>query len=176
MFGRREKKLAEQLRQERELHERDLQELNKLRYELDLEKQVQSLYHQKLQDLEAQKNALAQELERRAKQQQESLEAELLRRREAEEERLRQKLAAFSRNYNYYLAQIKLLMDVLTRASITVGESFLTAENADPEKTFQSIIDSEIHSEAFLAAAQQAGPENPPAAGEAPPAPKEAKV
>lgn len=173
MFGRKKKALDEALCQERMAHASDLQELHKLRSQIDSEKQslknLQDTYRQKLRELETNEDDFQEERARRLRE----VDEEVERRRSAldEEIRLRKKLAeesiqknltALQDNYSYYLSQLKLLMDVLTKVSITVGETVLTREDMDTAELFQTMFSAQIGSKAFPLTRQDPKPEASP--------------
>ncbi len=173
VFGRKAKKLEEALQQERMTHARDLQEFHALRSGIDSEKQslkkAQDDYQQKLKELEIDKITfqeerarLFQEFDTEVSQRQNALDEEIRLRKQLAEEQIRKDLTALQDNYSYYLAQLKLLMDVLTNVSITVGETVLTQEDTDTAELFQTLFRTQLDSKDFPLTRQKRQTEDAP--------------
>lgn len=169
MFGRKKKELKEE-HQECEAYAHDLQELRALQSEIEKERQslkkLQDTCRQKLSELDADKEALReerarllQEFDAETKQKREALEEEILLKKRQTEEHLQKNLTAFRDNYNYYLSQLKLLMDVLTKVSVTVSEAVLTPEDKNTSELFQTMFSTQIDPKTFLRAQQDGNSE-----------------
>ncbi len=147
MFGKMRMRLERELREEREAHARDLEELEALRDKVEPERQelkkLQDACQKELRELEDQKRVLEEEL--------------FLRKKEAEEH-IHKNVTALSDNYNYYLSQLKLLMDVLTKVSISVGGLFLIQEDIDTAELFRTMFSGELDPETFLRKEEETGP------------------
>lgn len=177
MFGKKRRELEEKLRLEREAHERDLQELKELRANIELKEQtlaeMQSALEHKIQEMNdrsrqfaEERTRLINELQEEIRKKRETLDAEIAKNRACAEMQLNSKLEAFSSNYNYYLSQLKLIMDILTKASVTAGKTFLHQDEKDTAKLFQTIFNSELDERAVFQLPQQARAENAPKATE----------
>lgn len=173
MFGRKAKKLEEALQQERSAHVRDLQELRALRSGIDSEKQslkkAQDDYQKKLEELEIDKITfqeerarLFQEFDTEVSQRRNALDEEIRLRKKLAEEQIRKDLTALQDNYSYYLSQLKLLMDVLTNVSITVGKTVLTQEDTDTAELFQTLFSTQLDSKDFPLTRQDRQAEDAP--------------
>ena len=169
MFGKKRRELEEKLHLECEAHERDLQELNALRAGLELKErtlvEMQSAFEQRIQEMDEKSRLFAEEravligeLQTEIKQKRAALDEEIAKDRVCAEMQLNGKLEAFSNNYNYYLSQLKLIMDILTKASMTAGKSFLYQDEEDTAKLFQSIFNSELEERVVLQLPQQSRP------------------
>ena len=64
------------------------------------------------------------------------------------------------------MSQLKLIMDILTKASVSSGKTFLHQDEADTAKLFQTIFNSELDERAVFQLPQQARAENAPKATE----------
>ncbi len=170
MFGKKNTDLEQQLCREREAHARDIEELEALRGRLEPEQQelkkLQDACRKELRELEELKCAFeeaqasrAQALDLEEKQRQEAFDAELLLRKKETEENIHKNVTALSDNYSYYLSQLKLLMDILTKVSITVGKSFLTQEGVDTAELFREMVNDEIDPGTFLRTEHETGPQ-----------------
>ncbi len=122
----------------------DLQ-LEVLQRRIDLQTEID----QKRAELEAELDQKRAELEEELDRKRAELEKELDQQREEAERAIQKKTRAFSDNYNYYLSQLKLVMDMLTRSATRVGERFIVDENADPTTLFRSEMSSGLNPELF---------------------------
>lgn len=147
----------------------DLQ-LEVLQRRIDLQTEID----QKRAELEAELDQKRAELEEELDRKRAELEKELDQQREEAERAIQEKTRAFSDNYNYYLSQLKLVMDMLTRSATRVGERFIVDENADPTTLFRSEMSSGLNPELFSQTRQpvwmkteETGPDRASAAAEA---------
>ena len=147
----------------------DLQ-LEVLQRRIDLQTEID----QKRAELEAELDQKRAELEEELDRKRAELEKELDQQREEAERAIQEKTRAFSDNYNYYLSQLKLVMDMLTRSATRVGERFIVDEDADPTTLFRSEMSSGLNPELFSQTRQpvwmkteETGPDRASAAAEA---------
>lgn len=152
--------LSEALRAETEAHGKDLAELEELRGRAAAEEQrfqqMQEALRQERADLSMQAERLKEQkyaavltlkeirerqrlqLAAEAEDAREALKREIAEERARARDELLAKVQSFSDNYGYYLSQLKLMMDLITKAATNTGKVFLTADSADTETLFRS--------------------------------------
>lgn len=168
MFGKKKRELeaqiadlAQRLIEKQEECERVTRELDALKERLDLEertlKELQDACRQKLSDMDGKSRQfeyehakIIQETQEESDRQRAELEREIKDNREKAGADLSERVRAFSDNYNYYLSQVKLIMDMLTRAAIKTGESFLT-DDRDTTELFRNEMSEGLNSGVFHA-------------------------
>lgn len=99
---------------------------------------LRDLYRQKNQDFDDAKDEKEQSFARDQAIQRHNLENEIRDNRQANQDYVTQTVKTFGESYNYYLGQIKLLMDALGKVATQTGEALFAGENADLKERFGS--------------------------------------
>lgn len=97
---------------------------------------LRDLYKQKKQEFDDSKEEEEKSFARDQALKRHNLENEIRDNRNANQEYVTQTVKTFSESYNYYLNQIKLLMDALGAAATRTGEALFSAENANLKERF----------------------------------------
>lgn len=92
---------------------------------------LKELYARKSQELNSVMEEKEQRFAREMARQRAKLEIELRDSRQASQEYVTDSVKTFSDSYNYYLNQVKLLMDTLSGVATQTGEDLFTGENDD---------------------------------------------
>ena len=92
---------------------------------------LKDLYARKSQELNAIMEEKEQKFAKEMARQRAQLEIELRDNRKANEEYVTDSVKTFADSYNYYLSQVKLLMDTLSDVATQTGEDLFTGENDD---------------------------------------------
>lgn len=140
------------------------QELDQAENTTNEAKKAKADYCQKLQQLKEEREEIrkklndelkAEQAEARRKfneeleQKRKALAMELEAKRTNMEEEMLKRVKLYSDSYNHYLSQLKLIMNIITKAAVTVGEGFLRDQDNSIDEMFQaeigsSLIDSNI--------------------------------
>ncbi len=105
---------------------RDEAEVSKAEYEA-----LKELYARKAQELTSAMEEKEQKFAREVARQRAKLEIELRDSRQASQDYVTDSVKTFSDSYNYYLNQVKLLMDTLSGVATQTGEDLFSGENDD---------------------------------------------
>ena len=132
---------------EAQLRNTDLDALKEQAKETIAEYQgLKDLYARKIEEFENGKEEKEQAFARDAALQRHSLENEIRDNRQANQEYVANTVKTFSESYNYYLNQIKTLMDALGNVAARTGEALFEAENADLKDHFGRQMVEELKS------------------------------
>ncbi len=96
---------------------------------------LKELYTKKIQAFEDGREEKEQAFAREAALERHSLENEIRDNRQASQEHVRSTVKSFSESYQYYLSQIKLMMDALGEAAARTGEALFAEEGEGDLKT-----------------------------------------
>ena len=107
---------------------------------------LKDLYTRKIEAFENGKEEQEQAFARDAALQRHSLENEIRDNRQANQEYVANTVKTFSESYNYYLNQIKTLMDALGKVASQTGSALFEAENADLKDHFGRQMVEELKS------------------------------
>jgi len=122
---------------EAKLADTDLEQLKEKAKETIAEYEgLKDLYSRKINDFDNSKEEQEQAFAREAALQRHSLENEIHDNRVANQEFVAKTVKTFSESYNYYLNQIKTLMDALGNVAARTGNALFDAENADLKEHF----------------------------------------
>ena len=132
---------------EAQLRDTDLDALKEQAKETIAEYQgLKELYSRKINEFENGREEKEQAFARDAALQRHSLENEIRDHRQANQEYVASTVKTFSESYNYYLNQIKTLMDALGKVATRTGEALFEAENADLKDHFGRQMVEELKS------------------------------
>lgn len=109
---------------------------------------LKELYTRKSQELNAAMEEKEQKFAREMARQRAKLEIELRDNRQASQEYVTDSVKTFSDSYNYYLNQVKLLMDTLSDVATQTGEDLFTGENDDLKTRIGHQIREQLDSDA----------------------------
>lgn len=122
---------------EKQLADSDLDTLKEKARETIAEYEgLKDLYNRKISEFEEGREEKEQAFAREAALQRHSLENEIHDNRVANQEFVAKTVKTFSESYNYYLNQIKTLMDALGNVAARTGNALFDAENADLKEHF----------------------------------------
>ena len=117
---------------ESQLADRDLEQLKEEARTKQAEFEgLKDMYAQKIQDFNDSKEEKEQEFAKEAAVRRHNLENEINDHREASQEFVSSTVRNFAESYNYYLNQIKLLMDALGDVASRTGEALFSADHKD---------------------------------------------
>lgn len=164
-------------------HQADRQALTSLQERIELEergfRELRATCQQKLEAMDEEAERFRQqqrEVVSKLRERKERQETELMQEAEAARAALKQelnegrmrshnetlaRLQAFGDNYSYYLSQIKLMMDLLTKAATNTSAMFLTAEDVDLDQIFEAEISASLDQDIF-GPSQREGAEDEP--------------
>ena len=97
---------------------------------------LRELYKQKNQEFDDSIEEKEQTFARDQAIQRHNLENEIRDNRQANQDYVAETVRTFGQSYNYYLGQIKTLMDALSRVAAQTGETLFSGENADLKDRF----------------------------------------
>ena len=97
---------------------------------------LRELYKQKNQEFDDSREEKEQTFARDQAIQRHNLENEIRDNRQANQEYVAKTVRTFGQSYNYYLSQIKTLMDALSNVAAQTGETLFAGENADLQDRF----------------------------------------
>ncbi len=139
------------LREQLEAANRQIAALKDQLHDFDLEKEkeataalkaeyegLRNLYRQKNQEFDDSKEEKEQTFARDQAIQRHNLENEIRDNRQANQDYVANTVRTFGESYNYYLNQIKVLMDALGSVAAQTGEALFSQENADLKARFDS--------------------------------------
>lgn len=108
---------------------------------------LKELYAKKIQAFDAAKEEKEQDFAREAALARHNLENEIRDNRQANRDYVRSTVKTFSDSYNYYLDQIKILMDALGNAAAQTGEMLFMASNEDLKTKFGQQVAYKLQSD-----------------------------
>lgn len=117
---------------------------------------LRELYRQKNQAFDDSKEEKEQSFARDQALQRHNLENEIRDNRQANQDYVAKTVRTFGQSYNYYLSQIKTLMDALSSVAAQTGETLFSAENNDLRDRFGTQMQE------YLEAGKGHTPEEPP--------------
>ena len=139
------------LREQLEAANRQIAALKDQLHDFDLEKEketaaalkaeyegLRNLYRQKNQEFDDSREEKEQTFARDQAIQRHNLENEIRDNRQANQDYVANTVRTFGESYNYYLNQIKVLMDALGNVAAQTGEALFSQENADLKERFDS--------------------------------------
>ena len=139
------------LREQLEAANRQIAALKDQLHDFDLEKEketaaalkaeyegLRNLYKQKNQEFDDSREEKEQTFARDQAIQRHNLENEIRDNRQANQDYVANTVRTFGESYNYYLNQIKVLMDALGSVAAQTGEALFSQENADLKARFDS--------------------------------------
>ncbi len=139
------------LREQLEAANRQIAALKDQLHDFDLEKEketaaalkaeyegLRNLYRQKNQEFDDSREEKEQTFARDQAIQRHNLENEIRDNRQANQDYVANTVRTFGESYNYYLNQIKVLMDALGSVAAQTGEALFSQENADLKARFDS--------------------------------------
>ena len=139
------------LREQLEASNRQIAALKDQLHDFDLEKEketaaalkaeyegLRNLYKQKNQEFDDSREEKEQTFARDQAIQRHNLENEIRDNRQANQDYVANTVRTFGESYNYYLNQIKVLMDALGNVAAQTGEALFSQENADLKARFDS--------------------------------------
>lgn len=139
------------LREQLEAANRQIAALKDQLHDFDLEKEketaaalkaeyegLRNLYRQKNQEFDDSKEEKEQTFARDQAIQRHNLENEIRDNRQANQDYVANTVRTFGESYNYYLNQIKVLMDALGSVAAQTGEALFSQENSDLKARFDS--------------------------------------
>ena len=97
---------------------------------------LKELYHRKNEEFDSQKEEREQAFAREAAAERFSLEEEIQDNRQANMEYVTRTVKTFGESYNYYLNQIRALMDALGAVATRTGEALFSGDNEDLKTKF----------------------------------------
>lgn len=97
---------------------------------------LRELYRQKNQEFDDTKEEKEQDFARDQALQRHNLENEIRDNRQANQDYVAKTVRTFGQSYNYYLSQIKTMMDALSDVAAQTGETLFAGENADLSDRF----------------------------------------
>ena len=97
---------------------------------------LRDLYRQKNQEFDDSRDEKEQAFARDQALQRHNLENEIRDNRQANQDYVSKTVRTFGQSYNYYLGQIKTLMDALSNVAAQTGETLFAGENADLRDRF----------------------------------------
>lgn len=122
-----------------QLHDFDLEKEKETAAALKAEYEgLRNLYRQKNQEFDDSKEEKEQTFARDQAIQRHNLENEIRDNRQANQDYVANTVRTFGESYNYYLNQIKVLMDALGSVAAQTGEALFSQENADLKARFDS--------------------------------------
>ena len=107
---------------------------------------LKELYSKKIQAFDDDKEEKEQAFARQAALERYNLDNEIKNNRQSNEEFVSSTVRTFSESYNYYLNQIKLLMDALGKVASSTGEALFSQENEDLKASFGLRMAEELRS------------------------------
>lgn len=117
---------------------------------------LRDLYRQKNQEFDDTKEEKEQTFARDQAIQRHNLENEIRDNRQANQDYVAKTVRTFGQSYNYYLNQIKTLMDALSNVAVQTGESLFSGENNDLRDRFGTQMQE------YLKAGEDQPEEEPP--------------
>ena len=149
----REKHEKETLNQKLEAANARIREMEQQLNDFDLEKLkeaaaaskaefegLKELYARKNKEFDDAKEEAEQNFARDAALQRHNLDTEIRNNRQASQEYVTNTVRSFGESYNYYLNQIRLLMDALGDVATRTGEALFSGENADLKARFGGLM------------------------------------
>lgn len=132
---------------------------------------LRELYRQKNQEFDDTKEEKEQDFARDQALQRHNLENEIRDNRQANQDYVAKTVRTFGQSYNYYLSQIKTMMDALSDVAAQTGETLFAGENADLSDRFgtrmqEYLKSGEVEQEEAPIPEEEPVPEEEPAATE----------